>query len=80
MKGGGRWAPKVLLNKCPRCRGDLVFDRDIFGMYLRCLQCGWVLDLNWAHKFQDRIERVLEKKCEASAEKAGNKGSEQKGA
>ena len=74
MKGGGRWAPKVLLHECPRCRGDLVFDRDIFGMYLECLQCGWVLDLDWAHKLQDRVERVLqERKGRQHADQAANR-------
>ena len=31
---------------CPRCRGDLLLAEDIFGKYLSCLQCGYLLDLN----------------------------------
>ena len=30
---------------CPRCRGDLYLTQDIFGRYLSCLQCGYLLDL-----------------------------------
>lgn len=29
---------------CPRCQGDVQIDRDWFGEYKKCLQCGWSLD------------------------------------
>jgi transcription initiation factor TFIIIB Brf1 subunit/transcription initiation factor TFIIB len=28
---------------CPRCRGDLVLDRDLDGPFIGCIQCGAVL-------------------------------------
>ncbi len=30
---------------CPRCRGDIVFDRDFYGLYEQCLQCGYLRDI-----------------------------------
>lgn len=30
----------VRLKGCPRCRGDMFRDRDYFGAYWQCLQCG----------------------------------------
>ena len=32
------------LKSCPRCQGDVQVDRDWFGAYKKCLQCGWSLD------------------------------------
>lgn len=33
------------LRSCPRCQGDFYQDRDTFGYYLRCLQCGHEIQL-----------------------------------
>ena len=33
------------LKGCPRCKGDLHTDRDIYGTYTVCLQCGYMVDL-----------------------------------
>ncbi|MEE8318411.1 MAG: hypothetical protein V3R36_02100 [Dehalococcoidales bacterium] len=30
---------------CPRCRGDVLIDRDVYGWYQQCLQCGYQRDL-----------------------------------
>ena len=35
----------MLLRACPRCRGDLSLDSDIYGRYVSCLQCGFVRDV-----------------------------------
>lgn len=32
-----------MLKGCPRCHGDLYQDRDIYGEYAVCLQCGYYL-------------------------------------
>jgi uncharacterized protein (DUF983 family) len=38
-----RW---LLLKACPRCgKGDIYRDRDQYGEFWRCVQCGWVRDL-----------------------------------
>lgn len=29
---------------CPRCEGDVKVDRDWYGEYESCLQCGWSKD------------------------------------
>lgn len=29
---------------CPRCSGDIKLDRDNFGVYAKCLQCGFNRD------------------------------------
>lgn len=51
------------LKSCPRCKGDVVVDRDHDGCYAWCLQCGYCLNL--ADITEGRV-------------KAGNNGSEGK--
>jgi ribosomal protein S27AE len=31
--------------RCPRCGGNLFFDRDYRGWYLECLQCSYTREL-----------------------------------
>jgi len=33
------------LKGCPRCKGDVVVERDFDGWYEECLQCGYRHDL-----------------------------------
>lgn len=33
------------LKGCPKCKGDLFFDRDMDGRYGQCLQCGYRCDI-----------------------------------
>lgn len=33
----------LYLKACPRCRGDVKYERDMYGKYLECLQCGFLL-------------------------------------
>ncbi len=37
---------KLKFNACPKCRGDLHLRRDIYGMFVNCLQCGLQRDLD----------------------------------
>lgn len=37
---------KLKFNACPKCRGDLELRRDIYGLYVNCLQCGLQRDLD----------------------------------
>lgn len=37
---------EVSLKSCPRCVGDLHTNRDMYGHYKECLQCGYMLDIN----------------------------------
>ncbi|MDP2726427.1 MAG: hypothetical protein Q8P59_02685 [Dehalococcoidia bacterium] len=32
------------LKACPKCRGDVYPEKDIFETNLKCLQCGYVLN------------------------------------
>ena len=34
----------IIFKGCPRCRGDIMLERDVYGDYLECLQCGNVID------------------------------------
>ena len=33
------------LKSCPRCRGDVKTNRDHYGQYRQCLQCGYMEDI-----------------------------------
>jgi ssDNA-binding Zn-finger/Zn-ribbon topoisomerase 1 len=34
------------LKSCPKCKeGDVTFDRDLYGWYEYCIQCGYTRDL-----------------------------------
>ncbi len=33
------------LKSCPKCHGDVRVDRDQYGWYEQCIQCGFVRDL-----------------------------------
>jgi len=36
----------ISLNSCPKCQGDMVLDnKDEYGWYEQCLQCGYLRDL-----------------------------------
>jgi hypothetical protein len=36
----------LYLKSCPRCAGDINADSDTYGMFLKCLQCGFSKDLS----------------------------------
>ena len=29
---------------CPRCHGDVKYESDVYGRYLECLQCGFLVN------------------------------------
>ena len=35
----------VQFKACPKCHGDMQVNGDIYGQYIKCLQCGYMLDL-----------------------------------
>jgi len=35
----------LVLKSCSRCSGDMSWDRDRYGAYKFCLQCGHMIDL-----------------------------------
>ena len=34
----------IYFKACPRCKGDMVVDKDQHGHYMECLQCGYETD------------------------------------
>ena len=36
----------VYFKNCPRCGGDMHNNRDIYGAYKECLQCGLMVDID----------------------------------
>ncbi len=35
----------VQFKACPKCRGDMHVNRDVYGSYKKCLQCGLMEDI-----------------------------------
>lgn len=35
----------IMFKACPRCRGDMHQDRDMYGEYRECLMCGFMVDI-----------------------------------
>ncbi|MBI2322055.1 MAG: hypothetical protein HYU88_08185 [Chloroflexi bacterium] len=51
--------PLGYLRCCPRCRGDVFVEQDIFGgTSLSCLQCGHVLTAAEEQTLLDRVHRA----------------------
>ena len=42
----------LFLKCCPRCKGDIYLDKDGYGHFMECLQCGFSKDL------PDKVEAV----------------------
>jgi hypothetical protein len=60
------------LKSCPRCKGDLLIDRDHISWYEQCFQCGYQHDLDISYEAKgngkkdidnvsDRVGLVMEK-------------------
>ena len=45
----------LFLRACPRCRGDVVEQSDVYGPYYECLQCGWLRDRPKTDEFEARL-------------------------
>lgn len=35
----------VMFKACPRCRGDMHANKDMYGEYRECLMCGFMADI-----------------------------------
>ena len=46
--------------KCPKCGGSLYLDRDQFGFFEQCLQCGLVSDLKEIVEAKKNSKEVVE--------------------
>jgi Zn ribbon nucleic-acid-binding protein len=57
-RGGGVEISR--LDRCPKCKGYVMLQRDNYGWYEECLQCGYVHDLlTVAEAEQRRVEEVM---------------------
>lgn len=54
------------LKSCPRCRGDVRTDKDHYGWYEECLQCGYLRDL-------EAVVKVAPEKKLSKLPKQGNR-------
>lgn len=43
--GNGNNKGMIRFKSCPKCKGDVMIDRDLYGWYEQCLQCGHISDL-----------------------------------
>ncbi len=55
------------LKACPRCCGDLLWQSDIYGPYMGCLQCGHVLRPEEADRVQIKLAPFRRKQPETAA-------------
>lgn len=56
------------LKGCPRCDGDIFIDRDLYGWFEQCIQCGYTRDLSntvklgppqaWSENKKEKERRV----------------------
>ena len=56
------------LKACPRCHGDLHEESDLYGAYVACIQCGYLL--NTRDEEALHLTGVLEREKAGSAERA----------
>ena len=49
---------RVQTKACKRCGGDLSPERDNYGTYLQCIQCGAVVNEQLARPFQNKVKEV----------------------
>jgi hypothetical protein len=52
----------VRLDRCPKCKGYVMLQKDSYGLYEECLQCGYVHDLLTVAEAEQR--RAEEEKSE----------------
>ena len=36
----------LYVKSCPKCHGDMFLERDTYGPYQQCLQCGLIKDMD----------------------------------
>lgn len=47
------------LKSCPRCNGDIYYEREDGDCYARCLQCGYVKLVNGASGLNESIVKTI---------------------
>ncbi len=52
----------LYLKGCARCKGDMHINRDMYGSYRECLQCGYMVDIDEPNKLLESLNLTAEKK------------------
>ena len=55
------------LKSCPKCNGDVLIDRDHYGWYEECLQCGFTLDLRVIYNDEKEVVFTTLKKLNVNS-------------
>jgi hypothetical protein len=50
------------LKCCPKCKGDVLLDKDHYGWYEQCLQCGYLRDLETIVQVEQQPDRMEKKR------------------
>jgi hypothetical protein len=59
----------LYLKACPRCMGDVKYESDIYGKFLECLQCGFLISSHKVER-QESGEETTREKVAAGSEVA----------
>ena len=62
-----------ILGMCPKCKGHLLLEKDNYGLYQQCLQCGYLHDLQTFSSIG--IEETEDKKVLMDSYHFSTKGS-----
>ncbi len=49
----------IYFKSCLKCHGDMYLNRDRYGAYLECLQCGLVHDLVEGSPHMSQVKKLL---------------------
>jgi DNA-directed RNA polymerase subunit M/transcription elongation factor TFIIS len=63
------------LSSCPKCKGFLMREKDRYGLYEQCMQCGYIHDLQtvgWVDKLQAEEQKDEEDAQCVSAESSND--------
>ena len=55
----------IFLKACPKCGGDLIVERDSYGRYSKCLQCGRSEELE-AARLRSRLQPLAPEEKDAA--------------
>jgi DNA-directed RNA polymerase subunit M/transcription elongation factor TFIIS len=60
------------LENCPKCKGHLIIEKDNYGLYQQCLQCGYIHDLQIFPMIKD--EEIKKEKESPVSDRGSAKG------
>ena len=73
--------PILKLERCPKCKGHLILEKDNYGVYQQCLQCGYLHDIKTFSVIgEQEIEKDEEVAASTGAIEGGSNNRPQKAA